>query len=302
MDVLEARLMAGSKKLNLAKFMLYVRAWQTDNVGINLWQFYSQRSVRRKAWDTRISMDSAINKATDTILNMIKGPPPQRFPSDHHAITADDKRTRRKRRRRRRREWNKEQWESERPVLLGFGADALTTGDHRRGSRPALDAKLATRLLIRAKSKKGRRFVPVRIDEYGTSKFCPRCAMFGRATELRLLRQPPPLRHALNMDQLNDLGEVKVIRIKVCPQCQQEGHGVFHRDGALGHCQSTIAKAMLEHGQTARSVHSPIAQDPKQLDRLRQDGRVYTRGLLVTWSHSPALCKAFMEMYNDACC
>ncbi|KAI9488735.1 hypothetical protein BDB00DRAFT_932472 [Zychaea mexicana] len=191
--------------------------WKRD-----LWLFYSQCSVRRKAWDTRISMDSALNKATDTLLNMIKGPPPQQFPSDHYANTADDKRIRRKRRRRKE------------PQGYSF----------------------------ERKAKKGRRFVPVRIDEYGTSKFCLRCAMFGRVTELRFTPAATSSSPCPQYGPTQRSWEDKVIRIKVCPQCQQEGRGVFHRDGASGHCQSTIAMAMLEHGQRPGQFIRPSHQIP----------------------------------------
>ena len=280
-DVHEQALAAGSKKSNLNNFLLYVQAWQTNGVGLTLWKFYSERSVQHKSWDTRISMDSALDGAADRLLNMIRGRPRERQQAPGPPATPEQRAERRRTKKGQQRDWNRQRWQSDRPVLLAFGMDALTSGsDHRKGSRPALDGKLARRIVLRTKGKQGRRFVPVRIDEYGTSKFCPRCAMAGAETELQFLHRAPPLYRQLDQDRLNELGQEQVIRIRVCPTCQH----TFHRDGAAGQNLASIALSMLQHGQRPSQYIFPSRRLPnKQNNSAIQDRmiRFYTR--ILVW-------------------
>ncbi|KAF7726548.1 hypothetical protein EC973_008679 [Apophysomyces ossiformis] len=62
-DDIEAALSEGSPRSTYDRYREYLRQLKTNDNGLRLWKFYSNRSVRRRTWDNAISQRSCLDKA-----------------------------------------------------------------------------------------------------------------------------------------------------------------------------------------------------------------------------------------------
>ena len=100
-SMLEQRLQQGSTRSDWNHYMLYLRALKQENTGIQLFEFYSNPSVRRRNFDNFMSQRSCLDKACFLIMNQgvqglqsadmqhnIQDPGDDEQPSDAAMLTA----------------------------------------------------------------------------------------------------------------------------------------------------------------------------------------------------------------------
>ncbi|KAJ8656678.1 hypothetical protein O0I10_007525 [Lichtheimia ornata] len=157
-EVLECKLSVGSTRKDLQSYMVYIKALRDEEIGNQLFDFYSSTSVRRKDWDTAMSQRSRLDTACGLIMNQHK-----------KTVTEADAR---------------------KPVLFGFGLDGMRQ-KARKGAMASKDNKLANRL--HARILQGGFHHCTRVCEYNTTKMCCHCVKSGNPSVTRYLQRPSPI-------------------------------------------------------------------------------------------------------------
>ncbi|KAL1932796.1 hypothetical protein VTP01DRAFT_8474 [Rhizomucor pusillus] len=120
-----------------------------------------------------------------------------------------------------------------------------------------MDTRLASALIKHCKTEG---HTVTAVDEYNTSKVCPRCITDRRTSYLQYLRRPPAASRHTGRAILDKDGNEEIKRVTVCDVCKMH----FHRDGVAAHSQALIAAFMLEHGQRPK----PFIRPSRQLTRI----------------------------------
>ncbi|KAL1931766.1 hypothetical protein VTP01DRAFT_9910 [Rhizomucor pusillus] len=124
---------------------------------------------------------------------------------------------------------------------------------HRKGAVSLMDTRLASALIKHCKAE-GHTITAV--DEYNTSKVCPRCITDRRTSYLQYLRRPPVSSRHIGRASLGKDGNEEIKHVTVCDVCNMH----FHRDDVAAHSQAFISASMLEHGQRPKSFIRPSRQ------------------------------------------
>ncbi|KAL1931896.1 hypothetical protein VTP01DRAFT_8952 [Rhizomucor pusillus] len=68
-DDIEAALSEGSTRSTYARYQTYLQTLKANDNSLRLWNFYSNRSVRRRVWDNAISQRLCLDKACYLVMN-----------------------------------------------------------------------------------------------------------------------------------------------------------------------------------------------------------------------------------------
>ncbi|KAF7721575.1 hypothetical protein EC973_004467, partial [Apophysomyces ossiformis] len=211
-DDIEASLSEGSPRSTYDRYREYLRQLKTNDNGLRLWKFYSNRSVHRRTWDNAISQSSCLDKACYLITNQARRTFDMNHEMDDNQRHVDEPR-----------------------LVYAFGLDGMSRKSRREALAP-MDHKIANALYRKINQKnrnKDRQHADVctRVDEYLTSKVCCRCSKEAVQDRARL-----------------EKGQEKVLRVVQCANCGR----TFHRDGNAADNQATIARYMLRFQQRPR--------------------------------------------------
>ena len=228
---------ASSRSLSLASYTDWVRILQSNGRFQRLQTFYNSPAVRHRAWDSKMSMRSRLDKACE-ILERLPGDPQQQ--QQQHAAattvaaagsaartarTTFGKRSQNERRR------------APKPTLFVLGDGDFKTVSP--GSLPSLHSKLITHFVKRIRSRKTGS-VCVSVDEYMTSRRCPRCL-----EKLTYLKRPPRSLKEVERKGKDSRGFVEDFRVQHCQRCDK----FMHRDCAAAQCFTIIADSLLKTGK-----------------------------------------------------
>ncbi|KAG0170015.1 hypothetical protein DFQ30_003003, partial [Apophysomyces sp. BC1015] len=177
----EAVLACGSQNSSLNKLLVYIRAWQYGDRGIRLRNFYANKSIMRRSWDTSLSLSSSLDKACNLVMK-----------STRKNVQLGKN--------------NPSSKNRQKPVVFGFGMDGLRSGS-RRGAPSSMDRRLMDRLRRHVRASDSDHKV-CQVDEYCTSKVCCKCVQNGKVFFTKYLRR------------LSEEKDQEVIRILVCDVCE----------------------------------------------------------------------------------
>jgi len=195
---------ASSHTVSLAGYVNWVRALQLNDRFQQLQEFYNKAAVRHRAWDSKMSMRSRLDQACE-ILERLPGEPQQQ---QHAAATAAGSGTAAPGTAFGNRPQKNERRRAEKPTLFVLGDGDFKTVS--RGSLPSLHSKLISHFVKRVRSQKTGS-VCVSVDEYMTSRRCPRCL-----GELKYLKRPPRSSNEAKRKGKDNQGLVEDFRVQHC--------------------------------------------------------------------------------------
>ncbi|KAL1935273.1 hypothetical protein VTP01DRAFT_4413 [Rhizomucor pusillus] len=168
----------------------------------------------------------------------------------------------------------------------GVCSNAPTEQRDREGHRRQVMSEQAKQqALERQEERKQRRaegHIVTAVDEYNTSKVCPRCITDRRTSYLQYLRCPPAASRHTGHATLDKDGneEINVSPSAMCAKC------IFHRDGVAAQSQALISASMLEHGQCRKPFIRPSRQlkpntHPRQTCSILNLNSIFESQLIV---------------------